>query len=192
MAAPAQTDQLEWADSKQAWLGRVHDAVLPSGIKVTYRDLSLAEFAMLEQLPSDLLDLAVSEWGNPGAGADYALAPLQELNELRKPTKAQRDSAELETRKRFDALAELSREVVAAALVEPKLTADELRGIPMPDLEMLSLLVNRKIAIDAAGRRVGVVPIETFRAVLDAHGHERCDPDCEACEEARRTLATPR
>jgi hypothetical protein len=191
-AAATENDQLAWADSKQAWLGRVHDAILPSGIKVTFRDLSLAEFAMLEQLPTDLLDLAVAEWGNPGSGSDYALAPFQELNQLEKPTKAQRQAAEKETRKRFDALAELSREVVAAALVEPKLTADELRGIPMPDLEMLSLLVNRQLAIDAAGRRVGVVPVETFQVVLEAHGHERCAPDCETCEEARRTLATPR
>ena len=182
--------QPAWADSKETWRSRVHDAVLPSGIKVTYRDPSLGDYAFLQALPTELLEMALDEWGDPGAALDYVREPLRNLKE--KPTAKQQKEARTESERRLEALTELNRELVAHALVEPKMTAEELREVPMPDVEMLSLFVSRKLVFDAAGRRVGVVPIETFQAVLEAHGHERCDPACPACEEARRALATPR
>lgn len=182
--------QPAWADSKEAWQGRVHDAVLTSGIKVTYRDLSLAEFAFLEELPTELLEMALAEWGTPGAALEYVREPLNDLKA--KPTRKQEQDARTESERRLEALTQLNRELVAHALVDPKMTAEELRAVPMPDLEMLSLLINRKLVYDAAGRRVGVVPVETFQEVVAAHGLERCAPDCPACEEARRALATPR
>lgn len=190
-AAPAPTTS-EWADTKQAWLDRVHDVEIPSGIKVTFRDVSLADFMLLETLPTDLLDIAVEEWSNPGSALARVNEPIRQLEEIKKPTKAQRAEADTERKKRFGQLAELNRELIAVALVEPKLTADELRDIPMPDLEMLSLFVNRQLVEDAAGRRVGVVPINRFRVVLAEHGIEQCDPDCEACEAARRAMAATR
>lgn len=181
-----------WADSKESWLGRVHDAELPSGIKVTYRDLSTAEFAFVEELPTELLELAVAEWAAPGTAAAYAAEPMREIRDRSKPaTKKQEAAAQAETEKRFKALTQLNRELIALALVEPRLTADELRGIPLPDLEMLSLLVNRQLAVDAAGRHVGVVPIDQFRHLLQAHGVE-CPPDCETCETERWNVSTLR
>jgi hypothetical protein len=128
--------------------------------------------------------------GHPGAALEHAREPLRNLKE--KPSKKQEQDARKESERRLAAFAEVNRELVAHALVEPKMTADELRDVPMPDLEMLSLLVNRKLVFDAAGRRVGVVPVETFREVVAAHGLEPCDPGCPSCEEARRALATPR
>lgn len=179
-----------WADSKDAWLVRVHDAVLPSGMKVTYRDLSLAELATLEELPGELLELTISEWADPGSAGDIARAPLDALPT--KPTAKQRAAAEDESRLVLRQLAAVNRHMVVNALVEPKLTVDELEHIPMPDLEMLAALINRSVAVDAAGRRVGVVPTDQFRVVLEAHGDEPCPPDCPSCEKARRGLSTVR
>jgi hypothetical protein len=188
MAARAKTS---WADSKDAWLSRVHDAELPSGIKVTYRDLSLAELAVLGELPADLLEIAIAEWSEPGvAVARLARAPLEQLPD--KPTAEQQAAAEAHVQDIFRRLARINRHLVAAALVQPKLTLEELEQVPVPDLEMLSELVNRTRTIDAAGRHVGVVPIDQFRVVLDAHRVEQCPPGCEACETARRGLSTIR
>jgi hypothetical protein len=179
-----------WADSKEAWRNRVHDAVMPSGIQVTYRDLSLAEWTFLEALPTELLEMALAEWETPGAAMAHVREPLRNLKE--KPTAKQEKDARAETERRLEALTQINREVVAHALVEPRLTVEELREVPLPDLEMLSLLVHRQLVFDAAGRRVGVAPVETFREVVAAHGLEPCDPGCPSCEEARRALATPR
>lgn len=190
MTSTQQAHAPAWADDKDAWLNRVHDAVLTSGIRVTYRDLSLGEFAELDALPEELLELAVREWAEPGSLSDYAVEPQRQLPA--KPTKKQRAAANEETRKRFDQIKTLNRQVIMAALVAPKLTTEELEQVPMPDLEMLSGLINRTIAQDAAGRTVGVVLVDRFRAILAAHGIERCAPDCASCEEARRQMATSR
>lgn len=189
MATPAQAPPV-WADSKDAWLSRVHDAVLPSGTKVTYRDLSLAELALLGELPGDLLELVISEWADPGSAGDLIKAPLEALPA--KPTRKQRETAETESRKILAQLAAVNRHLIAAALVQPQMTVAELEHVPMPDLEMLSALINRSTAIDSAGRRVGVVPVDQFQVVLAAHGHQPCPADCPSCEEARRSLSTLR
>jgi hypothetical protein len=179
-----------WADSKTSWLTRVHDAVLPSGIKITYRDLTLAELALLDELPQDLLEIAVAEWADPGSAAELVQQPFRQLPE--KPSAKQQSAAEAAAKETLTKIAALNRHMIAAALVEPKLTVDELERVPMPDLELLAALINRTVATDAAGRTLGVVPTDQFRVVLEAHGHERCPSGCPACEEARRGLATAR
>lgn len=179
-----------WADSKDAWFGRVHDAVLPSGVKVTYRDLTLAEMARVGDLPSELLEIAIAEWSDPGAAARMAVEPLQQLPE--EPTDEQQETAEAEMRQVLERISAVNRHLIAAALVDPVLTVEELERVPVADLELLTALINRNAAVDAAGRHVGVVPVDQFQVVLGAHGHKQCDPDCQACEEARRGLATPR
>lgn len=179
-----------WADSKEAWFERVHDAVLPSGMHVTFRDLSLAELALLEELPGELLELVVEEWAAPGAMMSYAKEPFTKLNG--KPTKKQADAAEAEVKNRLSRIADVNRALIAAALVEPKITAAELQRVPMPDLEMLSGFVNRTQIVDAAGRHVGVVRTDQFQVVLSAHGHGECAPGCSSCETARRGVSTIR
>lgn len=179
-----------WANSKDAWLNRVHDAVLPSGMHVTYRDPSIAELALLGELPAELLEVALAEWDEPGSAADMARKPLDDLPN--KPTKKQRAAAEEESRNVLRQLAQVNRHLIAAALVAPAMTVDDLEHVPMPDLEMLAGLINRTIAKDAANRTVGVVLVDRFHAVLAAHGLERCPADCAACEEARRAMATSR
>lgn len=187
-----ETANTSWADSKETWFGRVHDAVLPSGMKVTYRDLSLGELIELGELPDDLLEVAVAEWAEPGGAKQLAMVPFAELPE--KPTKKQTAEAESKSVAVLRGITAVNRLMIARAVVAPEITVEELETerIPYVDIELLSALINRRTVTDAAGRHVGVVPIDQFQIVLAAHGHEPCPEDCEACTASRRQLATVR
>jgi hypothetical protein len=176
-----------WAGTADDWIGRTYDAVLPSGMQVTFRLPSLGEMAAIGELPSDLLDLALAEWSEPGSAVYMVARPVAALPD--KPTRKQQDAAEKASREVATRLARLNRHVVASALVTPKLTAEELQGVPYRDVEMLSQLVNRGKGIDAAGRHVGVVPIDQFRIVAEEHSGEPCAPDCAPCQAAGRRLS---
>lgn len=191
MPARPKTAPPTWADDAASWAGRVHEVTCPSGARVTYRDLTAAELAMLDELPSELLEIAAAEWGTPGGGGGLAMAadPVLSLAEDTPP--AGRAAAEERSRELLRALWQVNRHLVAAALVEPKMTYDELANVPQADLQMLALLLNRATDQDAAGRHVGVVPLDSFRPALEAHGVE-CAPDCEACETVGRQLSTVR
>lgn len=173
------------------WLGRTYKATLPSGMEVEFRLPSLGELAALGELPSELQELAVAEWSQPGVGADLAAAPFAALaGRDEPPTEDEVNQAMELSRLIATRISALSRHVVAAALVNPRATVEQLEGLPYRDLEMLTVLVNRGTGIDAAGRHVGVVPLDTFQLVAQAHGAE-CDgaPDCPACRTAGRELA---
>lgn len=169
------------------WTNVRHDPVLPSGRKVVYRDVSLVELAQMDALPDDLLELVLAEWAEPGSAARMALEPLQQLPE--KATKKQREEAEQKTSDIIKRLAQVNEHLIALALVDPICTVEDLQRVPLPDLEMLAALISRRITHDAVGRHVGVVPLDSFRVVLETHGVESCPPDCAACATSRRALA---
>lgn len=175
------------AITADAWTQTLHHPTLPSGARVVYRDVSLFDLERLDALSSELRELVIREWAHPGTLADLAAAPFKELPD--KPTRKQQEKADQASLAVIDRIGEVNLHLVALALVEPQMTVEELRRIPTPDLEMLSGLINRKIAHDAVGRRVGVVPLDWFRVVTAAHGVE-CAPDCRACQEAGWTLST--
>lgn len=179
-----------WADSAEAWSTQVvHDVTCPSGRKVSYRDLTTMELAMLDELPKDLIEMAAAEWGNPGGGLRKAAEPILALTDT--ATDEQRAGAEEAMRAGLRALWEVNRHLVAAALVEPKMTVEQLANVPNADVQMLALLINRATDEDAEGKHVGVVPLDTFRAALQAHGIE-CAPDCQTCAAVRREVSTVR
>lgn len=164
-------------------------------MEVVFRLPSLGEMAALGELPAELQELAIAEWSQPGIAAELAAVPFTDLRDLAKERGSEPTDQELEQafeRSRLVAarISELSKHVVAAALIEPTATADDLKRMPYRDLEMLTILVNRGSGVDATGRHVGVVPLDTFQLVAHAHGAE-CDgaPACEACREAGRDMA---
>lgn len=189
-APSSSSSETGWAGSAEEWTERVFDATLDSGMKVSFRLVSLAEMAQLGELPDELRELAWREWAEPGVAARLVAAPYNQLGD--KPTKKQRSAADAATAAALERIVAVNRHLIAFALVEPKMTVEQLERVPFRDLERLSILVNRGSGVDAQGRHVGVVPLETFQVALAAHGHERCPADCEACEVARRALSQVR
>lgn len=164
-------------------------------MEVVFRLPSLGEMAALGELPTELHELAIAEWSQPGISAHLTAVPFAELRDLAKERGSKPTEEELEQvfeRSRLVAanISKLSKHVAAAALIEPTATAADLERMPYRDLEMLTILVNRGSGVDATGRHVGVVPLDTFQLVAQTHGAE-CDgaPACEACLEASRELA---
>lgn len=172
------------------WMNTVHDPVLPSGRQVVYRDVTLAELVQVAELPEELLELVVAEWSRPGAAVEQALQPLQELPG--KATKAQRVKAEKASRQVVERIRQINRQLIALALVEPEMTAEQLEQVPYADLELLTALINRKTSYDAVGRHVGVVPLDQFQLVLEAHGVEHDPQSCPTCATLRGSLSTLR
>jgi hypothetical protein len=184
------TSEPEWAGTAAEWGGRTYQAVLPSGMQVEYRLPSLGEMAALGELPSELLELAYAEWAQPGSAALMAAAPLMALDE--KSTDTERAAAEADAQQMAERIANLNRHMIAAGLVAPAMTAEQLEHVPYRDLELLSLLMNRGSGVDSAGRHVGVVPIDQFRLLLEAHGVARCDPGCAACAQTLAAVSQVR
>lgn len=183
------TAKKEWAETAEQWRGRnLHRAELWSGMRITFRFPSLGEMIQTGALPETLLELALLEYGDPGASvALIAQAAGQSLDE--NTDEQQRAGALARAEKLSHDVAALNRELCAAALVAPKLSADDLASpdFPVQDIEMLAGFLNRTVHYDAAGRRVGTEPLDTFRPFPEKHG---CAADCPQCEAARRELST--
>jgi len=175
-----------WAGTAAEWRKRkVHRAELPSGMRVLFTPSSLGELLATEALPEDLLELAAAELDEPGAGAQEIRAAFNDLPEA--PSDEQRRQAAAQAAAAAERVAALNRELVAAALVEPRVSADELRELPLEDLEYLAGILTRRIGFDAAGRRIGVEPLDTFREFAREHG---CPEGCAHCEATRRALSS--
>lgn len=188
-STPPPSSEEGWAGTAGEWLQRgLHRAELWSGMKVVFRFPTLGELITGGHLSDRLLELALLEYGDPGATlklvADAAAIAVDE----QKPQE-ERDAAARRGEQFGHDIAELNRELAAAALVEPTMTVEQLADprFPIDDLELLAALINRQAAYDAAGRRIGVEPLDTFRLFRDQHG---CAESCPACEQARGELST--
>lgn len=178
-----------WASTAADWRGRgIHRAELWSGARILFRFLTLGEMITKGALPHQLLELAALEYAEPGAGPRAIAEAFTGLSETSSEDEIQ--AADTTAQEIGRNLAALNRELCAAALVEPKLTADDLAhpDFPIQDLEMLAGFLTRQLQFDAAGRRIGVEPLDTFATFRNEHG---CAPDCPQCEQARRQLSSP-
>lgn len=87
-------------------------------------------------------------------------------------------------------LAEYERRIVAASLVEPDLTYEEIASgeFPEDDFSMILEIVQRRRAYDARGVRIGVEPLDRWAMFHREHG---LDPeDCEHCERLSQELSS--
>jgi hypothetical protein len=171
----------------EAWAARTYTATLDSGQEAEFRLPSIGEMAAFGDLPEDLLEIAMLEWDDPGAAVRMAAAPIVALTH--DSPDEERQAADEKATDIAKRIGRYNLHLVSRALVNPKLTPAELATVPYSDVEMLSDLIMRRRGVDAAGRYVGVVPLDEFQVVLGAHGVGRCAPGCSACETARRELA---
>lgn len=158
--------------SLAGWQARtIHTITLPSGQTVRMRLPGVATILEYGDLPDDLIGMAVAEITRDGGAAVLVTeaAPDREatLTRLREFTGFQ-------------------RHLVAAALVEPALTYEQITeavqdgSLPEDDLAMVAEIVQRLRNRDARGVMVGVEPLDRWATFREAHGCS--DPGCEACQ----------
>lgn len=125
-----------------AWGARkTHSVVLPSGAEVTIQIPSLPMLARTGQIPNDLIENAV-----------LAMQGEAEI------------TAELLVEQ-----ADFYDKLIALTVVEPKITEEQVAGLPYEDVEMLAELATRQRDVDALGRHIAGLhkskEFRTFRTV---------------------------
>jgi hypothetical protein len=180
-SAPAEK---RWAGSADEWRRRAgpHDLSCPSGMAVTVRLLGIGTLVRLEGLSDELNEAVLLHVANHDRGGLPAVIGEEMIAAARGDEAATERAVELTRR-----LGEMTKLLVCEALVEPKLSVDELDAIPEADLEFLMRVVTGRQPFDAAGRQIGVEPLDAWATFRDEH---RCPAGCEACARVSRTLST--
>lgn len=176
-SAPAES----WASSfDEIQQLRLIYATLPTGAKIVLRTLTLDELAAIDGLPDDLLRVALLEMTPGGIATEIARL-------VRRHEGSEDDTSVEEAQKLSQANVQLVNRLVQAAVVEPALTLEQVETLDGFDKAMIAGIASRRIGFDAAGRRVGVEPLDTFATFLREHG---CAEGCPACEKSRLALST--
>lgn len=160
----------------------VHTVTGPSGAVFRIRIPGIAGLLERAELPVHLITLALRDITHPD-GAAAALIEL--LDDVADEAKREELLGEM------GKLAEYSRRIVAAALVEPALTYDEIASgdYPEDDLTMIAAIVQRLRGVDARGVRIGVEPLDRWATFHREHGLG--DPDgCDDCVRAAEKLSS--
>lgn len=187
-AAPPPSFHERPASTLDEWRGRgVHHVELDSTTKVVMRRMPLGYFITHGLLPERLRELAAAEYADPGAGARRMHTPYAALPA--EPSEEQFAAADEQARAVGKDLAELNRHLVAASLIDPVVTAEDLAdpSFPLEDIERLAGIQTGLVHLDAAGRVIGVAPLSDFDTFRDEHG---CAADCPGCERTRRAFST--
>lgn len=148
--------------SKAAWKkAKTHTVTLPSGVSVEIQIPDLAQMAKGGELDNDLLEAAVPDGESLGEDAQKTtLTPEEKRENLTK-------------------LANFHDWLVSVALVDPKLTPDEVGStVPTPDKEVIVELASRRRDMDAVGHHIGGLEVSSefrkFRG-LDPSGSDILD-----------------
>ena len=178
-----------WADTKAAWKKRAgpHNITTGTGQKVTIKVYGVGELLVRDAIPEHLRDTVALHLLNRDKGGIGAVigADLLELGK-------QNGSADTEAfQQRLRDAREMSKLLVAEALVEPKVTIDELDGLPWEDVEELMRICTGQQPFDSRGVRVGVEPVSGWATFQDAHREGPClGEGCPRCEVARDALSS--
>lgn len=169
MTAPKQ-----WASTlAEAKRGALIDMTGPSGTRYTVRALTLDDLVAEEALPDDLVRVALLDM-IPGGVVAEIMTKLQDPKSLKEAEKLSQDTVKLRDR------------LVLRAIVAPKVAARDIAGLDPYDKELIAQIAQRKVVLDAAGRRVGADALETFRALAEEWS---VDPDSQAFASAVRKVA---
>lgn len=158
----------------------VHTVTGPSGATVKIRIPGIGTLLEAGELPHHLVAIALLDISHRD-GAAAALRKL--LDDVLDDEKREELLGEVKK------LGEYQRRLVAAALIEPALTYEEVASgeYPEDDLSMIAEIVQRTRAFDARGVRIGVEPLDRWAAFHSEHGFDTEGDRCEHC--ARLTAA---
>lgn len=162
--------------SLDGWRTRLHTITCPSGQRLRIRIPGVETILEHGDLPDALVDLALAEATRDDGAAGAIAEQLPKLDQ----------QAKIQKLAEFGAF---QRELVRAAIVEVEqddewvpvsLSADDLRGLPDADVELVAMIVLRLRSTDARGVTIGVEPIDRWARFHETHGldHSRC----EACQ----------
>lgn len=146
--------------------GVLRGVVLPSGAIVDLRPLSLETHLTFGKTPDALRVIAISD------------------------VRAKLGNRDISNDERADALAEhvaYQRPLLVEMIVEPQITEDDLADLPEQDVEWLIAFSNRAVTEDAAGRVLGVEPLNRWSTFRHEHG---CEDGCAACLRVLETFST--
>ena len=169
------------------WQSRaVHRITLPSGEKVRIRIPGIATMLEHGHLPDDLFEIAFAEVVDT-VSVQGAEGPAVIPGSVQWVGKAEGNEQKME---RLQAYGRFQRHLVAAALVEPTMTFEQVTeatisgSLPEDDLSMISEIVQRIRFRDARGVRLGVEPLERWAAFRETHTGIACtgNEDCPACQ----------
>lgn len=139
------------ATTKTAWKkNAVHEGItLPSGTIVSIKIPNLPAMLKAGQLPNDLIEVATKA-ATEGKVPDDLLEKVEEYN----------------------------RFLVAATVVSPAITEDDVADLPPEDIEMLVSFATRQRDLDAVGHHLaGLETVDSFRRFreLDSRGSDLLD-----------------
>lgn len=145
--------------------GVIRGVTLPSGTIVDLRPLSLETHLTFGRTPDALRVIAISD------------------------VRAKLGNRDISNEERADALAQHvahQRPLLVEMIVSPEVTEDDLAELPEQDIEWLIAFSNRAVTEDAAGRALGVEPLNRWATFRHEHG---CEDGCEACLRVLETFS---
>lgn len=151
----------------------VHTVTCPSDAVIRIRIPGIATMLEHGDLPDHLIGLALLDISRPEGAAQALREMLQTLTD-----EAQHAKVVAEIRK----FAEYQRRLVAAAIVEPAMTYEEIAdgSLPEQDLAMVADIVQRLVATDSRGVRIGVEPLDKWARFHSLHGLPESG-ECDGC-----------
>lgn len=179
-----------WADTKSAWKKRAgpHNITVASGQKVTIRVYGVGELLLRDAIPDDLRDTVALHLLNRDKGGLDAVVGAEMLELGRNGD----DPAKREAfQQRLRDSARLTKLLVSEALVDPKLTIEELDAVPWEDLEQLMRICTGQETFDSRGVRVGIERIDAWATFQHEHRDAPCVGEgCEGCARALDSLSS--
>lgn len=160
-----------------------HKATIKSGQQIAFRLMGLGELTLRGLLPTELRELVALDVLNKSQGGLAAVI----ADDIVKAVDGPEQQAVLE--RHLSELYELNKQLVSAALVEPKLTVAQAAEIPFEDLEECVRLITGQQPFDSQGVRIGVEPLDTFARF---HHHHKLGPlaGCQGCADLQRDLSS--
>jgi hypothetical protein len=104
----------------------VHDITLASGVEVKVKIPNLPELVAAGEFPNHLVETAISV-----ATGETKVTPEE-----------------------IKAQAEFYRELVSRSIVEPKVAAEDVGGLPFEDIELIASIATRQRDVDALGHHI--------------------------------------
>lgn len=160
-----------------------HKVTTKSGQPIEFRLMGLGELTLRGLLPTQLRELVSLDVLNKAQGGIAAVI----ADDIVKAVDGPEQQETLD--RHLSELYELNKHLVAAALVEPPLTVEQLAEIPFEDLEECVRLITGQQPFDSRGVRVGVEPLDTFARF---HHHHKLGPvaGCQGCADLQHDFSS--
>lgn len=160
----------------------IHTVTGPTGAVLKIRIPGIGTLLEHDQLPHHLVSVALLDIHHREGAAAALRGLIDDVLE---------DDQRAKLLDEVKKLGEYQRRLVAAALVDPPLTYEEITSgeYPEDDLSMVAEIVQRVRAFDARGVRIGVEPLDRWATFHSEHGLDG-EGGCEHCRRLTAQLSS--